>query len=93
MAKITNAALLSLVDSKFALISAEMADLRRRLDALGDSHTNHVNVVDVHTPTTDGYASKDEAIAAGVANAKRYGYGSCKVVPLMGGRWGYTLGN
>lgn len=93
MAKITNAALLAMTDAKFALVTAELADLKRRIDALGDSHINHVNVVDVHTPTTDGYASKDEAIAAGVANAKRYGYGSCKVVPLRENRWGYVLGN
>ncbi len=92
MAKITNAALLSLVDSKFALINAEMADLRRRLDALGDA-PGHVNVIDTHAPTTDGYASKAEAIAAGRDAAKTYGYGSCRVVPLAGNRWGYTLGN
>ena len=92
MAKITNAALLALVDGKFSLVNAELADLKRRIDALGDA-PGHVNVVDVHTPTTDGYASKNEAIAAGREAARVYGYGSCKVVPLTANRWGYTLGN
>lgn len=92
MAKITNAALLSLVDGKLSLVNAELAELKRRVDALSGEHAERINVIDTTEPLSDGYASKAEAVAAGCAAARMYHYNSCRVVQLQAGRWGYVLG-